>query len=62
MAEIERLQLSVKVQALDTFQDLIAALAAWAEEAQRKPMLSEAEQRLFNAAIEADDAAKERTQ
>lgn len=60
MAELENLTLKVKIQDLNTFKDLVEAIATWAAEAVTRPTLTDAEAALLDAADtltfgEADD-------
>lgn len=47
-----KLELGLRIQNLESFEELVAALGGWAEEASEKVLLSEAEQRLLDAAVD----------
>ena len=57
MAEMT-MQIQLKIQDLDSFERLVSALGAWAEEVQERGSLTPAEAELFDAAVELEDTAK----
>lgn len=56
MAQIENQTLELKIQDLDSFKELVSALARWAEEAAQKTDKTEAEAELFAAAVALADS------
>jgi len=60
MTEIAKVELKLKIQDLETFDRLVSALGAWADEAQDRGSLTAAEQELFDSAVELADAGGDR--
>jgi hypothetical protein len=58
MAEIATVKLKLKIQDLDGFKRLVAALGQWAECAQERGDMTAEEQELFDAAVELNDGCK----
>lgn len=52
MADMQKLQIAVKIQDLDNFKELAEALAAWAVEVSKKTDRTNAECTLLNAAMD----------
>ena len=54
MAEIHPMRVEVKIQDLDGFKELVAALGAWAEEVAARGSMTSVERALLDAAVVID--------
>ena len=52
MSEIETMRVRLKIENLKTFEQLFDALGTWADEANEKETLTDAERELFDAAVD----------